>query len=84
MEISSAIFYSNWYEGSYEYRRLIIFFIMRTKTPCEYQAYGYTALSMETYMRVMLMVVKILHYIKIISLTDFEVILSAVHIFSRR
>ncbi|XP_011191113.3 putative odorant receptor 69a [Zeugodacus cucurbitae] len=53
MQINSAIFYSNWYEGSPEYRRLIIFFIMRTKTPCQYQAYGYTPLSMETYMRIL-------------------------------
>ncbi|XP_049314485.1 putative odorant receptor 69a [Bactrocera dorsalis] len=53
MMISPAIFYSNWYEGSYEYRRLIIFFIMRTKVPCEFQAYGYTSLSMETYMRIL-------------------------------
>ncbi|XP_036327296.1 putative odorant receptor 69a [Rhagoletis pomonella] len=52
-KLSSASFYSNWYEGSLEYRRMIIFFIMRTNKPCEYQAYGYTAISMVTYMRML-------------------------------
>ncbi|XP_020715763.1 putative odorant receptor 69a isoform X2 [Ceratitis capitata] len=51
--LGAAIFYSNWYEGSSEYRRMIIFFIMRTKTPCEYRAFGYMSLSMETYMRIL-------------------------------
>ncbi|XP_054734263.1 putative odorant receptor 69a [Anastrepha obliqua] len=52
-KLSTALYYSNWYEGTVEYRRMIIFFIMRTNRPCEYQAYGYTVISMETYMRIL-------------------------------
>ncbi|XP_067647866.1 putative odorant receptor 69a [Eurosta solidaginis] len=51
--LSASIFHSNWQEGSQEYRRMIISFIMYTRVPIKYQAYGYTELSMGTYMKML-------------------------------
>ncbi|XP_034483196.1 putative odorant receptor 69a [Drosophila innubila] len=45
-----AAFYNNWYEGDRNYRRMILFFIMRSRESRVLRTYNFTPVSMATYM----------------------------------
>ncbi|KAH8372308.1 hypothetical protein KR093_010991 [Drosophila rubida] len=47
-----AAFYNNWYDGDRNYRRMLLFFIMRSCESRVLRAYKFTPVSMATYMAV--------------------------------
>jgi len=47
-----AAFYNNWYEGDRNYRRMLLFFMMRSGETRELRTYNFTPVSMATYMAV--------------------------------
>ncbi|XP_073837608.1 odorant receptor 69a [Musca autumnalis] len=51
--IMPSAFYNNWYEGDSAYRRMILFFIMRSTEPNVLRAYKFTTVSMPTFMAIL-------------------------------
>ncbi|XP_017955368.1 putative odorant receptor 69a [Drosophila navojoa] len=47
-----AAFYNNWYEGDLLYRKMLLFFMMRSSESRVLRAYKFTPVSMATYMAV--------------------------------
>ncbi|XP_036327302.1 putative odorant receptor 69a [Rhagoletis pomonella] len=48
-KVPAAAFYSNWYEGDLAYRKMILFFIMRSRKPAVLSAYKFKTVSMPTF-----------------------------------
>ncbi|XP_058985171.1 putative odorant receptor 69a [Musca domestica] len=51
--IMPSAFYNNWYEGDASYRRMILFFILRSCEPNVLTAYKFTTVSMPTFMAIL-------------------------------
>ncbi|XP_037956079.1 putative odorant receptor 69a [Teleopsis dalmanni] len=52
-KLRNAAFHSNWYEGNLPYRKMILFFIMRSEKPTVLSIHKFTAVSMPTFMAVL-------------------------------
>ncbi|EDV90888.1 GH23434, partial [Drosophila grimshawi] len=52
-QLLPAAFYNNWYEGDLNYRKMMLFFIMRSCETQELRAYKFMPVSMITYMAIL-------------------------------
>ncbi|KAH8307363.1 hypothetical protein KR044_010700 [Drosophila immigrans] len=63
-----AAFYNNWYDGDRNYRRMLLFFIMRSCESRVLRTYEFTPVSMATYMAVRIRNIYFLHLFKYLLL----------------